>query len=147
MKKILILFLATGLLTACSETPNGKSEKQSSEEIAKQEAIQPMTVEEATELIEYTGMGEGDKLVSATVENGEIKAVIELVPHDLLPVKDLAVARYSQASDELLDHEGWKVLTIEYVDVGTISMNSSEKETNEYDMDYFSTAEIEKRLK
>lgn len=112
-----------------------------------EEASEPMNDEKLVEIIEYEGMGEEDTLVSASLGDGEIKAVIELAPSELLSAEDLAVTRYSQASDGLLEHEGWDVLTIEYVDVGTISMNRSEKETNEYDMDYFPVAEIEKRLK
>ncbi|MEK3886234.1 hypothetical protein [Bacillus sp. FSL K6-3431] len=70
-----------------------------------------------------------------------------MVSQELLSNENLAITRYSQASDELLDREGWELLTIEYVEVGTISMNRLEKETNEYDMDYFPTDTIEERIK
>ncbi|MBE1554790.1 hypothetical protein [Sporosarcina limicola] len=106
-----------------------------------------MTNEELMEILDYNALGENDELVSVSIEGDEIKAVIKLAPHDILPAENVAGVSYSQASDELLTFGYWKVLTIEYVDVGTISMNRSEKETNEYDMDYFPTAEIEKRLK
>lgn len=99
------------------------------------------------EIIESAGMDEGDKLISFDVENYEIKAVIELSPNDLFPATDMASVRYSQASDEFLSHDGWETLTIEYVNAGTISMNKSEKETNEYDMDYFPSKMIMERLK
>jgi hypothetical protein len=58
----------------------------------------------------------------------------------------VAVNRFSQLSDELLNHEGWQILTVTYANVGSISMNRNEKETNEYG-DYFPTLEIEERLK
>ncbi|WHY85971.1 hypothetical protein QNH39_25910 [Neobacillus novalis] len=54
--------------------------------------------------------------------------------------------RFPTLSDELLNHEGWEVLTITYVNIGTIRMNRNEKETNEYGV-YFPTLEIEARLK
>ena len=52
--------------------------------------------------------------------------------------EDLAVNGYSQLSDELLNHEGWQVLTVTYPGAGTISMNRNEKETNKFG-DYFPT--------
>ncbi|KXH86926.1 hypothetical protein [Sporosarcina sp. HYO08] len=129
------------------ETPVKEEPKEEpvAEEPTKEES-QGMTVEEATELIEYTGVGKDDKLNGVSVGNGEIKAVIEMAPDNMFSAEDIAVNRYSQLSDELLDHEGWETLTIEFVGVGTISMNRSEKETNEYG-DYFPTLEIENRLK
>ena len=60
--------------------------------------------------------------------------------------EDIAVNIYSQLSDELLYHEGWEVLTIIHPNIGTISMNRNEKETNEYG-DYFPTMEIENSLR
>lgn len=127
-------------------------EKALAEQEAKKEteviAEKLITVNEAKEIIENSGMGENDKLVSLNVENGEIKAVIELAPNKFnLPPKDIAVSSYQMASDELLAVEGWDTLTIEYVGVGTISMNESEKESNEFDMYYFPAAIITEMLK
>lgn len=130
------------------ETQVKKEDKEVETEIDEAEKVKEyITPDEIKEIIEDSGLGEEDKLASTSVEDGEIKVVIEIAPNELFSAKDLAVTRYSQASDELLNHEGWEVLTIEYFDIGTISMNRTEKETNEYDMDYFSTEEIEKRLK
>lgn len=64
----------------------------------------------------------------------------------MFSTEDMAVTRYTSLSHELLNHEGWEILTITYSNIGTISMNRNEKETNEYG-DYFPTMEIEKRLK
>lgn len=47
------------------------------------------------EIIEYSGMGEKDKLISLSVENSKIKAVIKLAPHNLLRPENIAVSMYS----------------------------------------------------
>ena len=127
-------------------------EKALAEQEAKEETgditEKEITVNEVKEIIEYSGMGEGDKLISLTIENGEIKAVIDLAPNKFnLPPKDIAVSTYSQASDALLEEEGWNALTIEYVNVGTVSMDISEKESNEFGMYYFPVANITEKLK
>ncbi|RST58595.1 hypothetical protein D5F11_016300 [Siminovitchia terrae] len=101
--------------------------------------------DEVEKVVNYIAIGEQDKLISVDVVDGEIKIVIEQAPHDLLPGEDLATNTYSKISDELLELESWDILTIQYVDIGTISMNRSEKERNEYG-DYFPTQVIEERL-
>ena len=172
MKRISFLFMAALLLTACvNDSAEEESEKAPEADVEgietqvekeveevleveteieieepEKELEEYITPDEVKEIIEDFGLGEEDKLVSTSVEEGEISVVIETAPNDLFSAKDLAVTRYSQASDELLGYEGWEVLTIEYVDIGTISMNRSEKETNEYDMSYFPSTEIEKQL-
>ncbi|MCM3743197.1 hypothetical protein M3193_03495 [Sporosarcina luteola] len=168
MKKLFILFMAAMLLVACADGTKETAvveddetvkieapvQEESSEEPIAEEPIaepakeesQDMSIEEVTELIEYNGVGIDDKLVSTTIENEEIRAVIKMAPDARFSAEDLAVTRYSQLSDELLDHEGWQTLTIEYVGVGTISMNRMERESNEYG-DYFPSMEIENRLK
>lgn len=75
-----------------------------------------------------------------------IKNRTDLKQNDMFSAEDMAVNRYSQLSDELLNHEGWEILTISYTNIGTISMNRIEKETNEFG-DYFPTMKIEERLK
>lgn len=89
------------------------------------------------EVLEIRGMGEQDKLVSATFQNGEIKAAIEMESRALMEDDFLAVLAYTKASEELLSYEGWDVLTIEYINIGTISLNRSEKEVNEDGKDHF----------
>lgn len=105
----------------------------------------PITAEQAKEIVEDYSIGENESLNDFSVKNGEIKAMVVLAPSDLFPAKDLAVNAYSQLSDELLNHEGWQILTITYAGVGTISMNRNEKETNDFG-DYFPTLEIEERI-
>jgi hypothetical protein len=127
-----------------------EAERLAAEEKAKQEEAQKavtadLTAEEVKEIIEYNSLSEGDQLLDYSFTNGVIKATVELPPNDMFPAQDLAVNMYSTLSDELLQHEGWEVLTITYANIGTISMNRNEKETNEYG-DYFPTLEIEDRL-
>lgn len=111
-----------------------------------EQSQQEITVDKVKEMIEYYSIGENDNLNNVSFENGEIKATIALEPNELFSVQDMAVNRYSQLSDELLNHEGWQILNVTYTDIGNISMNRNEKETNELG-DYFPTLEIEERLK
>jgi hypothetical protein len=135
-------------------------EKRLAEEKAKQEAeakakakaeaetSQQLTEEKVTEIIEYYSLGEDDKLTNVSVEDGEIKATIELAPNELIPSPvDMAVSGYSGLSDELLNHDGWEILNITYANIGTVSMNRNEKETNDFGNYYFPILEIEERLK
>jgi outer membrane biosynthesis protein TonB len=128
------------------ETGDTDTEEENKEEANETQEAKPITVEEAREIIEYNSIGEGDKLTDVSVEDGEIKATIDLAPSDMFTPKDIAVTRYSQLSDELLNREGWEILTMTYVNIGTVSMNRNEKESNEYG-DYFPTMEIEEKLK
>jgi hypothetical protein len=130
------------------QTTDDTEEKlnEQSHETQPQETPQPLTEGQVKEIIDYYGIGEGDQSSNVSFVNGEIKATINLAPNETFPAKDIAVNRYSQLSDELLNHEGWELLTIIYPNIGTISMNRNEKETNEYG-DYFPTMVIEERLK
>jgi len=106
-----------------------------------------ISVSEVKGIIE-NWLGENDKLISLTIENDEIKAVINLGPNRFnIPPENMAVTSYSSLADDLLLEEGWNTLTIEYVDVGTVSMNVSEKETNELGAPYFPVAIITEKLK
>lgn len=112
------------------------------EEAKLEQSEQPITADKVKEIIkEYSYV-----VNNVSFKNGEIKANIELAPMEQVPTEDLAVHEYSQLSDELLNHEGWQVLTVTYPGAGTISMNRNEKETNEFG-DYFPTLKIEERLR
>lgn len=135
-----------------SEEVAGDAEEEVSEESSEEETEaeeettqQQITTDEIKEIIEYYSLGEDDSLGNYSLENGEIKATVELAPSELFPAEDMAVNAYSQLSDELLYYDGWDLLTVTYAGVGTISMNRNEKETNEYG-DYFPTLVIEDRL-
>jgi hypothetical protein len=103
-----------------------------------------ITAEEVNDIVN-SYIGVDDTPVNVSFENGEIEATIDLVSDGTFPLEDLAVNRYSQLSDELLFYEGWEILTVTFPNVGTISMNRNEKETNEFG-DYFPTLTIEERL-
>lgn len=147
MKKLFFISSLALLLGACSNEETLPKEKPLTDEV---EHIQETQIsnDEIKVIIEDYGLGEEDELISLSVKNGEIKATIDLASSEFnLPLEDMAVTSYSQISDTLLEEEGWNTLTIEYVDIGTISMNISEKEMNELDMPYFPTATITERLK
>lgn len=158
MKKIGLLVIVSLLLTACGEeaeelsvTPEKEIEKTEDsvpekKEVVKEEMEYTLSAENLEEVIEYNGTGEGDQLVSAEIIGEEVRAVIQLAANDLLPTEELAYTRYSQVSDELLMYEGWKVLSVEYEELGEISMNRSETETNEWGMTYFPSEIIRSKL-
>ncbi|GAB6552439.1 hypothetical protein bcgnr5378_05570 [Bacillus cereus] len=136
---------------AIKDTPTQPTEQKAEVEVSTADAepaveqSQQLTVDKVKEIVEsYVGVN--DKLNNISVENGEIKATIVLGSNDLFPAKDMAVNRYSQLSDELLNHEGWQTLNVTFANIGSISMNRNEKESNEIG-DYFPTLEIEERLK
>lgn len=101
---------------------------------------------ELKELLEYVALGENDNIKDLVLEGDEIKAAIEIGDHEIFDDKKLlAEVIYASAGDELLQTEGWEVLTIDFLDVGKVSMHRSDKESNEYG-DYFPTEEILKQL-
>ncbi|GIN93298.1 hypothetical protein J22TS1_43490 [Siminovitchia terrae] len=126
-----------------------KEEKEESKDIESEEIKEEspsFDVDEAKELLEYSALGDNDKLTDLNIEDGEIKAVVEVGDNDLIDDKKLlAETIYSSAGDEFLAQEGWEVLTIEFIDVGKVSMNRNEKETNEVG-DYFPTKKIMEQL-
>lgn len=134
------------VLTEQQKEDHEEKSNEQSQESQPQEKPQPLTEVQVREIIGDYGIGEGDKLTNVSFGNGEIKATIDLAPNEMFPARDMAVNRYSQLSDELLNHEGWQILSITYPTIGTISMNRNEKKTNELG-DYFPTIVIEERLK
>ncbi|PEQ70062.1 hypothetical protein COF65_32145 [Bacillus toyonensis] len=139
----------TSIKDTQTQTPEQEVKTEASgteEESSVEQSQQQLTVDKVKEIIEYYSIGKNDKLSNVSVENGEIKATIALAPNGLFPVKDMAVNGYSQLADELLKHEGWQTLTVTYANVGSVSMNRNEKETNEIG-DYFPTLKIEERMK
>lgn len=119
-----------------------EADAKAAEEAKVEQSEQQITEDKVKEIIkDYSYV-----VNNVSFKNGEIKATIELAPMEQFSAEDLAVNHYSQLSDELLNHEGWQVLTVTYPDAGTISMNRNEKETNMVG-DYFPTLIIEERLK
>jgi len=102
-----------------------------------------ISAEEVAELIAHEALGEGGTITDVIIYDGEIKAVIEISDDAIISDKSLlAESIYSRAGDTLLEHGGWEVLTVEFVDVGEVSMQRNEKESNEYGMDYFPLEKI-----
>jgi len=109
--------------------------------------VEVLDESEVTELLEYSALGEGDSISSLTIEGREVNVVVEIADNDIFDDKSiLAETVYSRAGDELLEYDEWEVLTIEFVDVGTVSLHKDERETNEYDKDYFPTEKIIEQL-
>lgn len=116
-------------------------------EVEESQKDETINVDEIKELLETGALGENDKLVDLSFDNGEINAIVEVGDNDLIEDKSiLAESIYSFAGDIFLEHEGWEVLTIEFVDVGEVSMNRSEKEKNEYGGEYFPLEKIMEQL-
>ncbi|WP_342471600.1 hypothetical protein MHH70_12345 [Metasolibacillus sp. FSL H7-0170] len=97
------------------------------------------------ELIEYHALGADDKLVEVVLNDGVITATIEVQAMDGFPATAPAEIAYSRMGDELLLHEGWQVLTVNFVDIGTVSMNRSQQKDEGFGP-YFPTIEIMKQL-
>ena len=100
---------------------------------------------EFKEMIDYNMLSDGDELLSYSAEENHLKAVVK-IEEGMLGDDLSAATSYSSLSDELLTHEGWDILTVEFVDVGTISMGRNKKETNEMGS-YFPIIKIEEKLK
>lgn len=113
------------------------------EEMGIEEDPVGISAEEVAELLAYEALSEGDSITNVEIYDGEIKAVIEISDDAIISDKSLlAESIYSRAGDALLELEGWDVLTVEFVDVGEVSMQRNEKESNEYGMDYFPLEKI-----
>ncbi|ARK25988.1 hypothetical protein SporoP37_15790 [Sporosarcina sp. P37] len=110
-----------------------------------QPAAKTLSNEKFKEAIDYSMLSEGDELLSSSVADSKLYATVKLGEEAFEPSM-MAASSYSALSDELLSKEGWEVLTVEFVDIGTVSMNRNEKETNELGMDYFPVAKIEANL-
>lgn len=148
MKKMYALgmLLSLFLLGACGSEETVESDVANEGEAVEEETKTTLTEENLSEIIEFNGTGEEDKLISSELLNGEVRAVILLGANDLLTDDEFAVTRYSQLSDELLSYDGWEVLSVEYEGIGTITMNQSEKVTDEWGMTYFPTDVISSKL-
>lgn len=110
------------------------------------EETEAIDADQVRELLEHSALGETDELKDVMIEDEEIKAVIDIGENELIDDPSmLAETVYSRAGEELLPYEGWNVLTIEFVDIGTVSLERKQKEKNEFG-EYFPTEEIMKQL-
>ncbi|KGX85879.1 hypothetical protein [Pontibacillus litoralis] len=155
MKKVFLLFVISIfsiVLVACSgEVENEANADKGNESGEKKQEEQPeekseqngFNVDKAKEILEDHVLKENDEIKDLTISNGEIKAVIEIGDNDMINDKTLlAQVAYSSAGDEFLKHEGWEVLTIDFVGLAEVSMNRNEKETDDNDLDYFPMGKI-----
>lgn len=108
--------------------------------------VDPIAENVVREIIKYQGLGEGDSLTKLEVDDYEIKAVVKVGKHDLLTEALKAEAVYIATSEALLKEEGWDTLTVEFTDVGTVSMNRKDAKENEFGGKYFPVEEIMKQL-
>lgn len=102
-------------------------------------------MDELKEALEMS-IGEADKLISVDYTDNDIFIKIDLEKEDVFGPEAMAAHRYSSITDELLENSYWENITVEFIDVGTITMNSSQAKENEYGK-YFDTLEIEENLK
>ncbi|MEK5481030.1 hypothetical protein [Viridibacillus sp. FSL R5-0888] len=157
MKKYILLssLLAVSLLTACGETekttetnkaPETTQQTESKSEKPKVETTTKKSNDVDFKSIIKENIGEKDKLVAFSNKGSEIKATIELDKNNLLTPNDMAESRYSSISGGLLEVEDWQTLTVNFVDVGEVSFNRDEAETNDILGSFFPTAKIAKKL-
>lgn len=151
------MFLLLSIVTGCNtdepvpddveqEVIDGDVKQEGEEnEVEGEEETEPITAEEVGSILQ-SSVGSDDTVVSLDVVDYEVRAVVELAPHDLLPAKEIAISRYSEITDELLRLKGWEVVTVEFVDVGTVSMDRDKRITNEFNMSYFPITEIDRQL-
>lgn len=153
MKKSLVFIMSLFVimvLAACGSTSNEveseveKDEKET-EEVAEKETKENVDVNDV-ENIMILSMSEGDKLIDISIENDEIKVIVDIEESDISPRDVWASNIYSLASDELLNNfKGWNTFTVEYIDIGTVSMDRSQSELDEYG-EYFPSEKIDEIL-
>lgn len=174
MKRLLLLISTLVLLVGCGENEyekdlreakirleEAKEDTKRLEEVSKEidktsdsikEVQEEMGIEnelnesEIKELLEYAALGEGDIITDLVIEDEEVKVTIEIADSDIFDDKSLlAETVYSRAGEELLELDDWEVLTIEFVDIGNVSINRSETESNEFG-EYFPLEKIIEQL-
>lgn len=104
-----------------------------------------INVEQVKAIIEYHALGANDTLVEASLDNENINATIEVSGTDTLPAEMFAEVIFASSGEELLLHEGWEVLTINFIDIGTVSMNRAQKKDDGFGP-YFPNIDIIKQL-
>lgn len=128
-----------------------KKEEQKAKEDSKEENVvetqdkKENNIEEVIKSKINLGLGEDDTLVNVTFNNEVILVKVTLGDPSPLTKKDLAISRYGSISDNLLEIEGWKVLTVNVQGVGEISMDESQA-VDDGNGKYFKSIEYEKQL-
>jgi len=88
-------------------------------------------------------IGEGEEITEIKIDGNDIFITVDLGDNS---DKDLACSRYSSITDKLLEDEFWNDITIEFVGVGKLTMNSSQAKTNEFGGKYFDSLYIYENL-
>ena len=104
------------------------------------------TVEEYKEMINGD-IGEEDTIENIELINNNIIITLDMKEHKLLSQEVLAESRYSSITDTLLDEGGnLNDITVKFINLGKVTMNTSQKDTNEYG-DYFDSLDIQENFK
>lgn len=96
---------------------------------------------EELESIISKNIGEDEKILEIVVGGKDIFIEVDLGEEGILPMEDLAYTRYSSITDALLEQDYWNDITVEFKDVGKITMNTKNAKANEYGK-YFDTLDI-----
>lgn len=116
------------------------------EEVESSEDKNLKTVEEYREMLKGD-VGEGETIENIELVNNNIIITVDLgEEHKLFSQEELAENRYSSITDTLLDEGGnLNDITVKFTNLGKITMNTSEKESNEYG-DYFDSFDIQENF-
>lgn len=93
-------------------------------------------------------VGEGESITDVSLSDGNVCVVVDLSGTDtsLLSIEDVAVSRASSITDAFLDisdcDDLWESITVDFGDVGKITMNKKDVETNEYGGRYFDESQF-----
>lgn len=93
-------------------------------------------------------IGEGESITDVSLSDGNVCVVVDLSGTDtsLLSIEDIAVSRASSITDAFLDISDcdnlWDSITVDFGDVGKITMNKKDVETNEYGGRYFDESQF-----
>lgn len=112
------------------------------EEVAEQKKLADETKEKIIGCI-----GESEEITEVIIDDKNIIVEVELGDNGmLLPIEELALSRYSSITDKLLEDNFWNDITVDFEDIGTITMNSKQAKSNEYGK-YFDSLDIENNFK
>lgn len=143
---IMIMILSFSLIsTSCNknEEPTKENKVSKNEEIEKE----IKNDKELIKILEEECISEGDQILNAKIENGKISISIKInIPEPTLE-KDYTITSYSTISDQLLNYSNWDILSINFENIGEITMNRKSSVENEYGGKYFPSIEIENNLK
>ena len=105
-----------------------------------------ISLDEIKEIIKGD-VGQGEQITNTSFDGKTIVIDIDLgTPPNNIKPKDLASNRYSSISDDLLEYNFWNVLTVNFKNVGTVTLNADEASSNSWGK-YFEGNLIEKQLK